>query len=245
MSKKPEPPKEPQAPAYFVQYAALWCLMLAFFVVLLSMGHERTADFKAGVGAIRDAFGLKGGLGMMAFWRKSTSGLGDNNPTAIRKKKEEEGDIVGNFKGMLWKEGLSSVDILQTQFDDRGISITLSTPLRFASKSAVLDREMRSFLNRIGTIFFAMPDTVITIGCLTDDGADNDDLLRAAERSTAITRYFIDECMIPGTRLDAVGYSHHTYLQGLNSNQWSQAVIFSIRKLKEERAGGRSSAMPI
>ena len=74
MGKRPDPPKEASAPSYFVQYAALWCLMLAFFVVLLSMGHQRTAEFKSGMGMIRDAFGLKGGMGILAFWRKASAG---------------------------------------------------------------------------------------------------------------------------------------------------------------------------
>jgi hypothetical protein len=243
MSKRPEPPKEAMAPAYFVQYAALWCLMLAFFVVLLSMGHQKTAEFKSGLGAIRDAFGLKGGLGMMPFWRKSTEGHGDNNPSTSKPK--EKGDIIGNFKGMLWKEGLSSVDILQTKFDDRGVSITINTPVKFQDGSAALSREDRGFLSRMGTILFNLPDTVITVECLMNEGAGDADLLQATQRSTTITRYLMDECKIPENRIDSVGYSDHRYLTALKSNQWNQAVIFSIRKLNPEKDGGRASALPI
>ena len=233
MGKRPDPPKEASAPAYFIQYAALWCIMLAFFVVLLTMGHERTDAFKAGVGFIRDAFGLKGGLGMLPFWRRSVEGQGDNSP--ILKKKPEEGDIIGNFKGLLWKQGLSSVAILQTEFDDRGVSITVDTPIAFSPDSAVLNRDACVFLSRIGTLFVNLPGSLITVSCLTTNQADdNANLLLAAERVAAITRYLKEQSRIGGDRLEAVAFAHDRYFQSVKWTNANRSVLFTIRKLKEE-----------
>ena len=241
MGKKVEPPKEAGVPAYFVQYAALWCLMLAFFVVLLSMGHERTAEFKSGMGLIRDAFGLKGGFGMMQYWRKSSQGYGDNNPQSSKSK--EDGDIIGYFKGMLWKEGLSSVSIMQTRFDDRGISITLASPLNFDTNSAVLGRDAQLFLNRMGGVFYNLTEAVVTVECLDTQGREDARSLLATERAVAISRYLRDECQLPGNRIEAIGYSHQKYLTALGTNQPGQVVLFSIRKINE-KAAARSQTPP-
>ncbi len=234
MGKKPEPPKEAGAPVYFVQYSALWCLMLAFFVVLLSMGHERTAAFKSGMGFIRDAFGLKGGLGMLQFWRKTTQGHGDNNPSV--KKPKEEGDVIGFFKGMLWKEGLSSVTILQTRFDERGVSITLATPVKFEDESASLDRDSQQFLSRLGAVLFNVPEMVIGVYCMETAGEEEARSLLATERSAAITRYLQDEARLPANRLEAVGYAHQKYLTALGTNPVEQVVLFSLRKMHERKS---------
>ena len=80
MGKRPEPPKESMAPAYFVQYSALWCLLLAFFITLLTLGSQKTAKFKVGMGFLRDAFGFYGWLGFLPYWRKLSQGSGDNCP---------------------------------------------------------------------------------------------------------------------------------------------------------------------
>ncbi|MFH0878846.1 MAG: flagellar motor protein MotB [Lentisphaerota bacterium] len=236
MGKRPEPPKESSAPAYFVQYAALWCLMLAFFITLLTLGSQKSAKFKVGMGLLRDAFGLKGGLGLLPYWRKLTSGSGDNNPAVQKVKPEDAGDVVSYFKGMLWKEGLSSVSILHTEADDRGISIYVEAPLQFATNSATLDRDTRGFLSRIGTLFYNLPNTVITVNCLvTNSASDNANLLLAAERVSAISRYLQEQCQIPRRQLDAVAYSHDRYLGQLKWTNENRSILFSIRKLNEKK----------
>ncbi len=233
---KLEKPQEPEgAPAYFVQYAALWCIMLAFFVVLLTLGHDRTDAYKTGIGYIRDAFGLKGGLGMLDFWRKATEGQGDAKPTTA--KPPEDGDLIGHFRGMLWKEGLSSISILRTEFDDLGVRITVDTPIEFAPDDAVLNRRTQDFLNRIGTVIYNLPDCIVAVNSYAHGrGSDEQDLLLAAERSTAIARYLQGPCRIPPRRVESLAYSHERYLAPLGESQTNQAVQLAIRKIKKGRA---------
>jgi hypothetical protein len=234
MGRKIEKPKDPQAPAYFVQYAALWCIMLAFFVVLLTMGHERTNAYKAGVGFIRDAFGLKGGLGMFIFWRKSTEGRGDQLPQPQRLKQDEKGDLVAYVKGMLWKEGLSSVSILHTEFDDRGVSVTIAAPVQFVEDSAVLDRPSCQFLSRVGGIFYNLPDCVFTVMCtVTNAGGADADLRLATQRSAAVVRFFNEQCRIARSQLDATGFSHDRYLRKMSADGRINPVLLSIRKINK------------
>ena len=231
MGKRPDPPKEEKAPAYMTMYSALWCIMLAFFVVLMTLGRQKSDKYKKGIGAVKNAFGVRGGMGMMEYWRKASDGQGDNNPNPP--DEQEEGDVVGHFKGMLWKEGLSNVSILKTEFDDRGISITIDTPIEFVTNSAVLGREACAFLSRMGGVFYNMPGFEITVQDLTMREKDTDDrnLLLAIERASAVTRYLQDEARIPADRIIAVGFSNRKYLTALKSDPRDQALIFSLRKL--------------
>ena len=241
MGRKVEMPKESLAPAYFVQYAALWSLLLAFFITILTMGKTKNSEFKSGVGFIRDAFGMKGGLGMLPFWRKASSSQSDEASPIQTPESEEPGDLIGFVKGLLWKEGLSSISILRTEVDDRGVNVMLKTPIVFPPGSALLNQDTQKFLNQMGGIFYNLPKTVISINCLTmDSGSEERDLFLASERAAAVARYLKETCRIPGSRIDAVGYSHARYLGALGSNVVDQAVLFSIRKVNKVKDKAKS-----
>jgi flagellar motor protein MotB len=233
MGRKGEPPQDAQAPGFFVQYAALWCLMLAFFICMLSLGHERTAEFKTGVGFIRDAFGLKGGLGMLPFWHMIAGESSHKGQTSRAPQVEEEGNLIGYFKGMLWKEGLASVSILRVEVDEWKVGVVMKVPLSFPEGESVLDTTAKEFLDRIAGVFFNLPDWFLSVGCLTPAADDENGSLRlASERASVVARYLQDVGRIEGNRVEAVGYAHSRYT-GIEAPDAGGVVMFTLRKVKK------------
>ncbi|MDD4734795.1 MAG: flagellar motor protein MotB [Kiritimatiellae bacterium] len=235
--KKREPSKEEQAPAYMVMYSSLWCIMLAFFVSVLSMGHQRTEDFKKGVGEIRNAFGVEGGFGLLQFMRghrmdESGARL-ESRRRDSQDEQEERAALIGFFKNMLWREGLSSVAILDVRVDSLGANVILQTPIEFVEGDAGLSVEARKFLNKIGTLFYNRPDLTVEIMSMSvPPVGDGEDIVPALERATAVTRYMMEECRIPSTRLDSLGYGSTRFMSYLPDTKVSQVMLFSVRKRK-------------
>ncbi len=234
MPKMPKP-ADAEAPAYFVQYAALWCLMLAFFVTLLSLGTQKSAQYKEGMGAIKNAFGIEGGFGLLPYSRghnadESSDSAIDSFKSDIRRS-DQKADLVGYFKNMLWKEGLSSVSILKIQVDELGARIALQTPIEFVPGRAVLDVDTRKFLNKIATIFYTRPDLQLSISTLVRDLPTTDEnLMMAMERSGAVARYLQEVCRISPDRLDIMGYNDTRYLSYLPDLTIRQAVLFNVSR---------------
>ena len=236
---KEEEKEEPEgAPAYMGQFTALMTLLLAFFICLLTMGQERISQYQAGFGEIRDAFGLKGGFGIFQFWRKGGEGQGDDNPSVKQEDEgqgDDDGDLVGYLEGTLWREGLLKISIIHTEFDNRGVTVTMSTPIEFRPGSAVLDREIRHFLNRVGIIFFNLPSSKLTVYALTQSlNSEDENQLLSIERAAAVTRYLEEKFRIPRSRVDAIGYAHTNYLHG-DQDERNDRVLFSLRKPKARK----------
>ena len=236
--KKRKAPKEEQAPAYMVMYSSLWCIMLAFFVSVLSMGRQRTDDFKKGVGEIRNAFGVEGGFGLLQFMRGHRMDESGAQLESRRRDSDEEQDeraaLIGFFKNMLWREGLSSVAILDVRVDSLGANVILQTPIEFAEGDAGLSVEARKFLNKIGTLFYNRPDlSVEVMGMTVPPSKDANDIVPALERASTVSRYMTEECRIPAERLVALGYGSTRFMEYLPDTKVSQVLLFSVRKKKD------------
>ncbi len=235
--KKREPSREEQAPGYMVMYSALWCIMLAFFVSVLSMGRQKTDDFKKGVGEIRNAFGVEGGFGLLQFMRGHRMDESGARIESRRNDSKEEQDeraaLIGFFKNMLWREGLSSVAILDVRVDALGANVILQTPIVFSPGDASLSADARKFLNKIGTLFYNRPDLSIEVICMTTPPAGSEDIVPALERASAVTRYLSEECRIPEARIASLGYGSTRFMAYLPDTMVDQTVLFSVRKRKE------------
>ncbi len=220
-----EKPKEEQAPAYFVMYAALWCIMLAFFVTMLTMGKQRVAEFREGLGEIRNQFGTRGGFGLFPYWRnydKQKSGFMNY------RFETKEGEFIGYLKGMLWKEGLSSSSILKIDMQEDSVTIYLMTPLVFLPGSSMLSNANKSYLSRIAGLFYNRTDLLISIYALLDNEKGNNTVL-ATRRAAVVSRYLSDVCLVARDRLTAVGYASKRYLDFIDSGV-KECVIFVIKK---------------
>lgn len=236
--KKREPPKEELAPAYMVMYSALWCIMLAFFVTVLSMGHQKADEFKKGIGEIRNAFGVEGGFGLLQFMRghrmdESGARLESRRPDS-QDEQDERAALIGFFKNMLWREGLAGVSILDVRVDSLGANVILQTPIEFEEGDAGLSVEARKFLNKIGTLFYNRPDFSVEVMSMSVPPAgDGENIVPALERASAVTRYLMEEGRIPSARLVSLGYGSTRFLNYLPDTKVSQVMLFSVRKRKD------------
>jgi chemotaxis protein MotB len=233
----PKPPKEDQAPAYMTMYASLWCIMLAFFVTLLSMGQQRTEEFKEGLGQIQNAFGREGGFGLLQFMRGHRMTRPGANLDSRREDTadpQDRAELIGFFKNMLWREGLSSVAILDVKVDSGGANVILQTPIEFQADYANLSMEDRKFLNKIGAIFYNRSDLSIRVDCYTRPSEDDsNDMILALERASAVTRYLAGECRISENRLSSLGYGSTRFMLYLPETNIQQTVVFSVRKARQ------------
>jgi flagellar motor protein MotB len=212
-----------------VLYSSLMALLLAFFVTLLTMGQEKTAKFKEGVGEIRDAFGLRGGFGILNYWKSISQWLASDYPEVSQEEKAEA-SLVGYLKGVLWREGLNESFILKIEYDELGESVMMSTPISFTEDNAFLSRDARWFLNRMGAVFYNLPDCSVTVSCLVNtenptNAVENE--LLAVERAVAVTRYLTEKVKIPASRLLPVGFAYDRYLV---PQEAEEAVYFMIRR---------------
>ena len=218
-------------------YAALWCIMLAFFVSVLSMGHQRSDDIRKGVGEIRNAFGTEGGFGLLQFLqghRMDESGASvESRRSDTAEEPDEKAALIGFFKNMLWREGLSSVSILDVRVDSLGGCVVLQTPIEFPIGDAGLSAESRKFLNKIGTLFYNRPDLTVEVVGMAVPPAGSSDIVPALERAAAVTRYLSEECRIPSSRLSSLGYGSTRFMSYLPDTNVLQTVLFSVRKSKE------------
>jgi hypothetical protein len=230
------PQKKPEegAPAYMAQYTALMTILLAFFICMMSAGMNRVSKYKTeGLGYIRDAFGAKGGMGIMPFVRKLLGGF-----PKVEKESEGEGDLLGYVKGTFESEVFSANGIIKSEVLDLGNDIRIRTPVRFGARGDFsLDKTAREFLDRLGGVFLSLPDLALSINCLVSSGNEAEDEVIAAQRAVVIVRHLREYCGIPSERVRGAGYAHSRFLGMEGAAGAEQAVVIVVRKMKSARKG--------
>lgn len=222
MGKKNE---EEGAPAYMAQFTALMTLLLAFFICLLTLGQRRTADFRSGVGQIKDAFGVRGGQGVLPFFLPS------------RRHYPEGG---GEISDDAYLQGFKKGSFVDGQFDQSrdvaivmegmGDNIVIPTPIRFPAGDAVLVDASRQFLDQIGVVFFGLPEHRIDVVGL-DRGEDGSFDL-ASRRAASVVRYLHEEGGITGSRLRAIGTKSDRFIDLEESDAQDVEIVLMIHRLR-------------
>lgn len=227
MAKKKDPPEEDGAPAYMAQFTALMTILLAFFICMLTMGQQKASQYKKqGYGFIKNAFGAKGGLGLMGYWRT----VQKNFPKVPESVPEDDDGMQAYVKGAFTSGAFDAEEISRTDVQNRGYSIRIITPVIFDKDSAALSIESRKYLERVGGILSNMDEHMLTVSCYQSTGNPVKDRLIAAKRAAVVVRYLQDRCNVPPGRLRGIGYAHSKYLGDLGDNMKNQAVMFFIRK---------------
>ena len=231
MGRKVEKPKEELAPAYFMQYSALWCIMLSFFVMLLTMGKEQSGGNDSGVGAVRDAFGSQGGLGLKSF-AKNAFGKGDAQHASlriIRKKEAPSYDMDGFVRGMLSSKGLTDVSMWVIETESGAPEVVLSLPIEYVSDTRLTLNSVR-VLEILGEVIFHLTDHQFDCIMHVDEGGDIlAEQKRAMLRTAVVARFISEGCGLPPGAVRAVGYSDSRYLEAHGINNVSGKLLLSIR----------------
>ena len=229
MPVKRRKPKAEGAPAYMAQFTALMTILLAFFICLLTVGQDRVSNYKkTGYGYIRNAFGSKGGVGLLPFWRSVMK----RYPKVRKKKEEPDAEFLGYMKGAFHADEFDADGISGADMEHRGSSIKIFTNIQFSGDRVALTAEAQVFLDRLAAVFVNLPDYVLTACCYSSTGGDVDkDRMLAAERAILIVRYLKDSGGVPVSRMRSAGYAHDYYLAPLDKGQTKEAVVFLVRKV--------------
>lgn len=233
MAKEVKKPKEELAPAYFVQYSALWCILLGFFVMLLSLGNKQQGPGSAGVGQVRDAFGTTGGVGLLPFARSVLFGPDSKDAGNLRVTgagQQGEDEVVGYIRGLLWKKGLENISMVDVHETLNGRKITLSLPIQYRGE-AHLDPESVQLLKRFGEVVFNLSDYEFEIKAVCEESAEIlQDQRSATLKAAVVARFLKESAGIPPERLHAVGYSNKRFLQKYGIKNVNERILITISR---------------
>ncbi len=199
----PEPPKVVEAPAYMGQFASLMTILLAFFIIMLSLGQNRSSQYKKGVGKIRNLGGIAGGTGVLEFWRSiralpaSTMDTNEDNKDAM---------LVGYKHGERDGFTLSDADVKSFDFEDARQSLRIYSKIRFDPGRVSVTRDTQFALDQAATLLYSMKKYRIVIEVRGDTGNPAADRKLAAQRAAWLSRHLIVKGPIPTDRIRAVGF---------------------------------------
>jgi len=220
--KKPE-----GAPAYMGQYASLMTILLAFFIIMLIPGQDRVAQFRVGVGLIRNMVGLTGGAGVMDFWRTA------RRPAAPRVLKDEAEDPEALLLGYeadsadsysLGGSGVESVSFLALRD-----TLQLHSPIRFEPGRIRATRESQPALDHAAALLYSFPEHRIVgiVRVHAPPGAADEERRLASRRAAWLTRHLVENGRIPAERIRSLGQVRESIGTG---EPGETEVIFWMRR---------------
>lgn len=235
MGKTVKKPKENLAPAYFVQYSALWCVLLGFFVMLLSLGNSQMGPGFEGLGEVKDAFGTNGGVGLMEFAKNVVFGRNNGSSSSFRIRQNSSNQpsgMDGYIRGLLKKQGLDISNIVLLETDD-GMKVQIRVPIEF-QVNGELTKESDTFITRISNVFIDLRQYKFEVIALyTSEEEDNETCQRIALlRSARVARSLKDKAKLTLDCVRAVGYSDSRFIEGYGTEPVSECVIITIQQGK-------------
>jgi len=230
--KKPRPAKKKQgAPAYMAQYSALMTILLAFFVLMLTLGQDKTSGYKSGVGAIRNTIGLMGGSGTLEFWRSMRNP--GTPPEPVEHSENEDSNLIGYTEETLGRFLFPSEDIQQVEFMEHRRILLLRSSIRFKPGRIAVRRDTRFALDHAFALLYTLRAYQITVGVIANKEGDlGENRLLAARRAAWLAQHISEQVPIPGKNIRSLGIARN----GLeNEKETSAQVVFLLRKIEPEQ----------
>ena len=202
--KKSAPPQStgPKgAPAYMGQYASLMTILLAFFIVMLTLGQDRASKFRDGVGQIRNLIGLQGGTGVLEFWRSMRyppAPQVDDKTT-----EDDDANLIGYQMDARDAFSLQSEALMQILIDDPSKDIRLNTKIDFEPGRVLVRRDTQSSLDHITTLLHSVDAYRVDVEVWGENDAESRHL--AARRAVWITRHLVENARMQPNRIRAIG----------------------------------------
>jgi hypothetical protein len=233
MGRKIRKPKEELAPSYFVQFAALWCILLGFFVMLLSLGSTQMGPGADGLGEVRDAFGSTGGLGLLPFAKNALFGRRDGGASSFRIRESapnQVAEVDGYIRGMLWKKGLSNISMVSVVHTHDSSTVILQIPMEFLENEH-LGRESVNLLEMLGEVFLSLREYEMEVTAVCDDAADPVSCQRTAlVRAAVVARFLTETAGLLPEHVHAVGLSDTWSLDLHGIEHVNDHVLISIKQ---------------
>lgn len=226
----PDPPKPAGAPAYMGQFASLMTILLAFFIVMLTLGQNRVAQFKEGVGQIRNMIGLQGGSGVLDFWRSMRH---PPVPKVVSADKEEREDamLVGYQMGARDAFSISSDSLSHIDFENPNRYLRLNTSIKFEEGQLRLQRETQSSLDHITTLLYSIDGYRVDVEVWGDNHTTPRHL--AARRAVWIARYLVEHARLSPERVRSMGLLRNMD-ETTDDDEIMPEVTFLLRRMKEQ-----------
>ncbi len=221
MAKLKKKPVE-GAPMYMGQFASLMTIMLAFFIALLTLGKEKVATFRVGLGMVQTAFGLDAGDGMLQFIKM----LMPAKPAVEEESAAEQRFFLGYEKGTFQQRRFDLDRITGMELQALKQVVRVATPITFAPAETAIEPASQVFLDRFATVLRSMPERMVTVACYSSTGSGGADQVIAAQRASAIVRYLAENGRVPAERLLPMGYCETRYLGDFATGDSRQATLF-------------------
>lgn len=228
MGKKKD---EGGAPAYMGLFTSLMTVLLAFFILLVSMADSQDAGFYHGVGSIENSLGITGGLGMMAFARAAgeTGVLGVTEESNARSQRQFHTEGEG---------GTNNTDLENTEETEPGKYIRIYIPIPFEKGTSNIAKgsKLDNYLKNISLSFFATKNDIVVRVYSNDAGSPDENLKLAIKRSQTICNV-LQKNGIDFERTTAVGYTSDVYFEFEDTvaqqvRQTNQAAYFYFYRKK-------------
>lgn len=211
-------------PLYMGQYTALMIILLAFFILLQTMSSVKEGGFKEGIGNVKNAFGLSGGMGMFEFVIPFKGGARTPNPVGTGNQ-----DKQGIHDNLVKGEGGTGNTEAKVNNQPIGRYLEVKIPIKFEKFTTHLSPEGNAALDKF-KVGFILYNYSITVKCYANEFKDRDkDNHLAMQRAANIMRYIHQTAAVPYSRLKAQGNSSlRYYSEADNKNAQEQEAFFYI-----------------
>lgn len=204
------------APPYMGQFTALMTILLAFFILMQALSTVQQAGFKAGIGDVKNAFGMVGGLGVFKFTFFGRGGAKIPNPETDKVDKEE-----GIHENLVKSSGGTGNTDAEANESKLGKFFRLKIEGDFEKGKSNIPPEMAEYLSKAG-MGFALFDYKISIRCYTEEmGDDNQNRILATARAAQIMRYLNQRSGVPYSRMSCAGYTTPAYFGDMQGKDYS------------------------
>lgn len=219
------------------QFTALMTILLAFFILLQTMSKIKESGFREGIGDVKDAFGLEGGLGIFNFIVFGKGGTRVPNPSNAGKD-----EFQGVHENLVKSGGGSGNTDAKVENLSPDKYFVVPINYDFAPGSAKIPEKMRAYLKNVG-MGFAFFNYKINIKCYSHYFGDNErDRELAIRRAVNIMHFLHGVCWVPYSIMQATGYSSAKFLdigtEGKEKKQQSFFYIFMKDGNKKNKQGG-------
>jgi chemotaxis protein MotB len=206
-ARKPKQAEKENTERWLLTYADLITLLLAFFIVMWSIGQTDLKKFDQVRDSLANAFNT--GIGDSSNGTSPLFDEGSNfDPSPFGMQQTDLSTIQKRFNDLANKYGVADKITIRTEQNE--IVISLSDNLLFDSASAHLRPESLGVLDETAAILKTLPNDLRIEGH-TDNipintGEFNSNWELSAARATSVLRYLVENGGIRAERVFAAGY---------------------------------------
>jgi len=204
------------SPQYMGLFTSLMTVLLAFFIILNSMADVQESGFNSGIGDVKNAFGLTGGVGIMKFNLRI---VGNGVIKEAAEHMDPYGEVGFHEETMKGEGGPGNIDQPIEDFN-KAIYLRIKIPYKFQKGSYSISTEMAGFFDLVG-MGFELFDLKFDVRVFCKENrldktipkieAIKADETLAIKRAFFILLYMQQDSGISYQKMNAIGYGNTRY----------------------------------